>query len=155
MLRGLGLVIPASLLLVGLSACGNSSSTLSAADNVSVDCTQAANAVGVYANGLNDLVAALAAEDPTAAAAAADAFGASAESLAQLLPGLPSEAQPFVTGSQAFAEKAKDVASAQGDLIPLTEEAKVYFATPEFIQSADAVESYFRQQCPEAVVSSN
>ena len=138
----------AAAVSLGLGACSSQSSTLSPADNFVVDCEAASNAIGDYGNSLQTLITALTASDATAANSAADAFAASAKEVADALPGLPPQAQGFVTTSQKFSERVKDVVSSKGALPPLSEEAKTAFAAQEFTTGADAVEAFYRQQCP-------
>ena len=133
---------------LALTACGSSGSTLSPADNFVVDCTAASAAIGDYGTNLQALIAALTASDATAANSSADAFADSAKQVADTLPGLPPQAQGFLQVSQTFAERVKDAVASKGDLPPLSEDAKTTFASEEFRTGADAVEAFFRQQCP-------
>ena len=132
-----------------LAACSSPSSTLSPGDNVVIDCTAASTAIGDYGTALQGLITALTASDGGAATTAADQFANAADAVSDALPGLPPEAQPFVTLSRDFAERVKDAVGGGGDLPTLTEEAKTYFADPQFAQSADAIEAFYRQQCPQ------
>lgn len=132
-----------------LAACSSPSSTLSPGDNVVIDCAAASTAIGDYGTSLQGLITALTASDGGAATTAADQFANAAEAVSDALPGLPPEAQPFVTLSRDFAERVKDAVGGGGDLPALTEDAKAYFADPQFAQSADSVEAFYRQQCPQ------
>ena len=133
---------------LALSACSSPSSTLSPADNFVIDCQAASAAIGSYGTNLQSLITALTSGDATAANAAADGFEASAKQVVDSLPGLPPEAQGFIQVSQTFTERVKDAVSSKDDLPPLAVEAKSTFAEQEFTSGADAVEAFFRQQCP-------
>lgn len=131
-----------------LAACGSSGSTLSPADNFVIDCAAASTAIGDYGTDLQALITALTASDATAANSSADAFADSAKQVADTLPGLPPQAQGFLQVSQTFADKVKDAVASKGDLPPLSEDAKTTFASEDFRTGADAIEAFFRQQCP-------
>ncbi|MEK9808957.1 MAG: hypothetical protein VW362_00815, partial [Candidatus Nanopelagicales bacterium] len=109
---------------LGLTACGSQSSTLSPADNITVDCQAAAQAIADYSESFSALLTALEADDARAAGTIAPTFGLSARTIIDQLPGVPREAQSFVTTSQSFAERVRDVVSGNGDLLPVAEEAR-------------------------------
>lgn len=134
------------------SACASSSSTLSPADNITIDCDAAAIAIADYSEQFAALLTALDSEDPAAAGAAAQGFGLAARSIVDQLPGVPPEAQSFVTTSQAFAERVRDVVSGNGDLPPVAAEAQQAFGSAEFNSSVGSVEAFFRQTCPTTLI---
>lgn len=141
-------LVAATALCASLTACSSASSTLSPADNIVIDCTAASTAIGDYGTALQGLVTALKNGDSSAASSAADAFSTAAKKVTDSLPGLPQDAQSFLGVSQDFAERVKDVASGNGDLPALTAEAQTTFGSTDFTQGADAVEAFYRQQCP-------
>ena len=136
-------------LCLALAACSSPSSTLSPADNVVIDCAAASASIGDFGTALQGLITALTNSDGGAASTAADQFANAADAVSDNLPGLPPEAQPFVTLSRDFAERVKDAVGGGGDLPALTTEAQTFFAEPDFVQSADAIEAFYRQQCPQ------
>ena len=140
---------PAALVL---AACGGESSTLSPADNITVDCPAAAQAIADYSESFSALLAALETDDARAAGTIAPTFGLSARTIIDQLPGVPQEAQSFVTTSQSFAERVRDVVSGNGDLLPVAEEARQEFGTADFTGSVAAVEAFFRQSCPTTLI---
>ena len=143
-------VVGASVLFLG--ACSSPSSTLSPADNISVDCEAAALAIADYSVSFTDLVRALEASDTGTAGAAAADFGLAARAIVDQLPGLPQEAQGFVAQSQAFADRVRDVIGGNGDLPPLGLEAETQFSDPAFIESVDVVEGFFSSNCPTTLI---
>ena len=140
---------PAALVL---AACGGERSTLSPADNITVDCPAAAQAIADYSESFSALLAALETDDARAAGTIAPTFGLSARTIIDQLPGVPQEAQSFVTTSQSFAERVRDVVSGNGDLLPVAEEARQEFGTADFTGSVAAVEAFFRQSCPTTLI---
>jgi len=143
------LAVGGAALCLVLGACSSPSSTLSPADNVVIDCAAASSAIGDYGTALQGLITALTTSDGGAASTAADQFATAADAVSDSLPGLPGEAQPFVTLSRDFAERVKDAVGGGADLPELTAEAQAFFGEPEFVQSADAIEAFYRQQCPQ------
>ncbi|MFM8775034.1 MAG: hypothetical protein ACKOFP_14690 [Actinomycetota bacterium] len=143
------IALGAAMLSLTLAACSSPSSTLSPGDNVVIDCAAASTAIGDFGTSLQSLITALTNSDGGAASTAADQFATSADAVSDSLPGLPPEAQPFVTLSRDFAERVKDVVGGGGDLPALTAEAQTFFAEPDFVQSADAIEAFYRQKCPQ------
>lgn len=135
-----------------LTACGSPASTLSPADNITIDCQSAAQAIADYSIAFRDLANALEANDSATAGPAAAAFGRSARTIVDQLPGLPPDAQGFVSVSQRFAERVRDVIGGNGDLPPLAAEAEVQFGDPAFVQSVDVVESFFSSNCPTTII---
>ena len=137
---------------LGLTGCGSQSSTLSPADNITIDCPAAAQAIADYSESFSALLTALEADDAQTAGAVAPTFGLSARTIVDQLPGVPPEAQSFVTTSQSFAERVRDVVSGNGDLLPVAEEARQEFGTADFTGSVAAVEAFFRQSCPTTLI---
>ena len=135
------MVLPALLLV----ACGGSGSTLSPADNITIDCQAAAQAIADYSISFRDMAKALEASDAATAGPAAAEFGRSARTIVDQLPGLTNEAE-------GFAERVRDVIGGNGDLPPLAEEAKTEFGNTEFVESVDVVERFFSQNCPTTVI---
>lgn len=144
-------VITGATVLV-LTACGGPASTLSPADNITIDCQAAAQAIADYSLAFRDMATALEASDAGTAGPAAAEFGLSARAIVDQLPGLPSEAQGFVAVSQRFAERVRDVISGNGDLPPLAVEAETQFGDPAFIESVDVVEGFFSDNCPTTMI---
>jgi hypothetical protein len=135
-----------------LTACGGSSSTLSPADNIVIDCDAAAQSIADYTISFRSLATALEANDARAAGPAAAEFGRSARTIVDQLPGLPPEAQGFVGTSQRFAERVRDVIGGNGDLPRLSEEAEALFGDPEFVESVNVVERFFSSNCPTTII---
>ena len=135
-----------------LTACGSSSSTLSPADNIAIDCQAAAQAIADYSISFRDMATALEANDPGVAGPAAAEFGLSARAIVDQLPGLPPEAQGFVAVSQRFADRVRDVISGNGDLPPIAAEAEAQFGDASFVDSVDVVEGFFSSNCPTTVI---
>ena len=135
-----------------LTACGGSESTLSPADNITIDCSAAAQSIANYSLAFRDMVTALEANDATSAAPAAAEFGLSARAIVDQLPGLPQEAQGFVAVSQRFADRVRDIVSGNGDLPPLAVEAETQFGDPAFVESVDVVEGFFSSNCPTTII---
>jgi hypothetical protein len=149
-MKRLGLLVGVSALL--LTACGGSSSTLSPADNIVIDCDAAAQAIADYTISFRNLATALEANDASTAGPAALKFGQSARTIVDQLPGLPPEAQGFVGSSQRFAERVRDVIGGNGDLPRLSEEAETLFGDPEFVESVNVVERFFSSNCPTTII---
>ena len=135
-----------------LTACGGSSSTLSPADNITIDCSTAAQSIADYSVSFRDMVNGLEANDPALAGPAAVQFGLSARAIVDQLPGLPQEAQGFVAVSQRFSERVRDVISGNGDLPPLAAEAETQFGDQAFVDSVDVVEGFFSANCPTTII---
>lgn len=135
-----------------LTACGGSESTLSPADNITIDCQAAAQAIADYSIAFRDMATALEANDAQAAGPAAADFGLAARAIVDQLPGLPQDAQGFVAVSQRFAERVRDVISGNGDLPPLAAEAETQFGDQAFVDSVDVVEGFFSSNCPTTVI---
>lgn len=148
-MRLLAAVIGAAVLL---TACGDSGSTLSPADNITIDCSTAAQSIADYSLSFRDMVTGLEANDPAIAGPAAVQFGISARAIVDQLPGLPQEAQGFVAVSQRFSDRVRDVISGNGDLPPLAIEAETQFGDPTFVDSVDVVEGFFSSNCPTTII---
>lgn len=142
----------AGITALALTGCGSSASTLSPADNITVDCDAAAQAIADYSVAFRDMVTSLEASDPGTAGPAAAEFGVSARAIVDQLPGLPQEAQGFVAVSQRFADRVRDVISGNGDLPPLATEAETQFGDQAFIESVDVVEGFFSSNCPTTII---
>lgn len=145
-------VVVAGLAALTLTACGGSGSTLSPADNITIDCQVAAQSIAAYSVSFRDMVTALEANDARVAGPAAAEFGLSARAIVDQLPGLPPDAQGFVAVSQRFADRVRDVISGNGDLPPLAAEAETQFADPAFVDSVDVVEGFFSANCPTTII---
>ncbi|MFZ8978991.1 MAG: hypothetical protein ACO31X_05470 [Candidatus Nanopelagicales bacterium] len=145
-------VVVAGLVALTLTACGGSGSTLSPADNITIDCQAAAQSIANYSVSFRDMVTALEANEPSIAGPAAAEFGLSARAIVDQLPGLPPDAQGFVAVSQRFADRVRDVISGNGDLPPLAVEAETQFADPAFVDSVDVVEGFFSANCPTTII---
>ncbi|MEY2965770.1 MAG: hypothetical protein ACO3JT_04170 [Candidatus Nanopelagicales bacterium] len=145
-------VVVAGLAALTLTACGGSGSTLSPADNITIDCQAAAQSIANYSVSFRDMVTALEANEPSIAGPAAAEFGLSARAIVDQLPGLPPDAQGFVAVSQRFADRVRDVISGNGDLPPLAVEAETQFADPAFVDSVDVVEGFFSANCPTTII---
>ncbi|MGA1088782.1 MAG: hypothetical protein ACO3X2_04910 [Candidatus Nanopelagicales bacterium] len=145
-------VVVAGLVALTLTACGGSGSTLSPADNITIDCQAAAQSIANYSVSFRDMVTALEANEPSIAGPAASEFGLSARAIVDQLPGLPPDAQGFVAVSQRFADRVRDVISGNGDLPPLAVEAETQFADPAFVDSVDVVEGFFSANCPTTII---
>jgi hypothetical protein len=144
--------IATGLTALALTGCGGSASTLSPADNISIDCQSAATAIADYSVAFREMVTALESSDAGTAGAAAAEFGLSARAIVDQLPGLPQEAQGFVAVSQRFADRVRDVISGNGDLPPLAVEAETQFGDPAFVDSVDVVEGFFSSNCPTTII---
>jgi hypothetical protein len=145
-------VLLAGLCGVALAGCGSPASTLSPADNISIDCQAAAQAIADYSVAFRDMAVALDASDAGTAGPAAAEFGLSARAIVDQLPGLPQEAQGFVAVSQRFADRVRDVISGNGDLPPLAVEAETQFGDQAFVESVDVVEGFFSSNCPTTII---
>lgn len=145
-------VASAALSLLALTACGGSASTLSPADNITIDCPAAAQSIADYSSSFRDMVTALEANDATTAGPAAAQFGLAARAIVDQLPGLPQDAQGFVAVSQRFSERVRDVISGNGDLPPLATEAETQFGDPAFVESVDVVEGFLSSSCPTTLI---
>ena len=146
------IVATAGASLLVLAGCSAPASTLSPADNIAINCPDAALAIADYSESFSTLLTALEAEDAPTAGAAAQSFGLAAGAIIDQLPGVPPEAQSFVTTSQRYAERVRDVVSGNGDLIPIAAEAEQAFSDASFTESVASVESFFRQSCPTTVI---
>ena len=135
-----------------LTGCGSSGSTLSPADNITIDCAAAAQSIADYSVSFRDMVTALEANDAASAGPAAVSFGLSSRAIVDQLPGLPPEAQGFVAVSQRFSERVRDVIGGNGDLPPLAAEAETQFGDQEFVKSVDVVEGFFSANCPTTII---
>lgn len=137
---------------MALTACGSPASTLSPADNIEIDCQGAAQAIADYSLSLSQLLTALEASDSNAASSAAADFGLGARAIVDQLPGLPPEAQGFVSTSQRFSDRVRDVIGGNGDLPPLATEAETQFSDSSFVSSVDVVENFFSANCPTTII---
>ena len=146
------LAVTAGISLLVLTGCGGSDSTLSPADNITIDCSAAAQSIADYSVSFRDMVTALEASDPSTAGSAAAEFGLAARAIVDQLPGLPQEAQGFVAVSQRFADRVRDIISGNGDLPPLAAEAETQFGDQAFVESVDVVEGFFSSNCPTTII---
>jgi hypothetical protein len=146
------LAVTAGISLLVLTGCGGGGSTLSPADNITIDCSAAAQSIADYSVSFRDMVTAMEANDPSIAGPAAAEFGLAARAIVDQLPGLPQEAQGFVAVSQRFADRVRDVISGNGDLPPLATEAETQFGDPAFVESVDVVEGFFSSNCPTTII---
>lgn len=169
-LRTSAIAITGVTLALGLAACGGSSSSSSSSSAApasssaaassaaasggasgatgAIDCTAAADAMGNYGTSLADLAGALATDDKAKAVTAADGFVAETDALQAAFPGLPDKAATFFVTSKAVAQIVKDGAAGTGKLTDLTTKLQEQLGTPEFSSAGDAIEAYFREQCP-------
>lgn len=138
--------ITCSLTLVGaLSACSSDSG---GSDSGSVDCDAANNAIIDYAEALTSIVQGLTEDDNAAARGGADALPAAALSVLRSLPGLPQEAEAFLTTSQNAGRVVNDALSAGKSSEQTLDELNGIFSSPDFSVAGDVVDDYFKAQCP-------
>jgi hypothetical protein len=133
-------------LALTLSACSSSSD--SGGSSGSVDCAAATSAIEVYSTALTDMVIGLSEDDADAARAGAEAFGPAALDVTRALPGLPAEAEDFVTRSEDASRLvteslADDVAS---DVI--LDELDTLFSSEEFTSAGNAIDEVYSASCP-------
>ncbi len=136
-----------SLALVGaLSACGSSDS--GGSDGGAVDCDAANTAIIGYADALTKIVQGLTENDNDTARSGADALPTAALTVLRSLPGLPQEAEAFLTTSEDASRVVNDSLSAGNSSEETLEELNGIFGSPDFSVAGDAVDDYFREQCP-------
>lgn len=139
--------IACSITLVGaLSACSSSDS--GGSDSGTVDCDAANTAIIDYADALTNIVQGLTENDNDTARSGADALPAAALTVLRSLPGLPTEAEAFLTTSEDASRVVNDSLSAGASSEETLEELNGIFGSPDFSVAGDAVDDYFREQCP-------
>lgn len=139
--------VTCSLALMGaLGACGSSDS--GGSDAGAVDCDAANNAILDYASALTNIVSGLTENDSDSARAGADALPAAALTVLRSLPGLPTEAEAFLTTSEDASRVVNNSLSAGKSSEETLEELNGIFGSPDFSVAGDAVDDYFRAQCP-------
>lgn len=135
----------AGLVLAGCSSDSGSDSGGGAAG--SIDCTVATSAIEAYSTALTDMVIGLTDDDVDAARAGAEAFGPAALDVTRALPGLPAEAEDFVTrseeGSRLVLDSLADGVS--GDVI--LDELDVLFSDEAFTTAGDAIDDLYGSNC--------
>ncbi len=140
-------VLACSVALIGaLSACSSDSGGSDAGGTV--DCDAANSAIIDYAEALTNIVQGLTENDAATARNGADALPDAARTVLRSLPGLPTEAEAFLTTSQDAGRVVNDSLSAGKASEQTLEELNQIFSSSEFSVAGDAVDDYFRAQCP-------
>lgn len=139
--------IACSVALAGaLSACSSDSG---GSDAGSVDCDAANSAIIDYAEALTNIVQGLTENDADTARNGADALPDAARTVLRSLPGLPTEAEAFLTTSQNAGRVVNDSLSAGNPSEETLRELNEIFSGSDFSVAGDAVDDYFRAQCPD------
>ncbi len=137
----------ASLIAVtGLTAC---SSGDDGAASGNVDCAAANEAILNYSTALAEFVQGLTEENPDMARAGADAFLTAATQIPRALPGVPAAAESFVTVSEDASRLINNALNDGVSGEEILDELNVLFNSEEFSTGGDAVDDYFRTQCPD------
>ena len=138
--------IACSVALAGaLSACSSDSG---GSDAGGVDCDAANSAIIDYAEALTNIVQGLTENDADTARNGADALPDAARTVLRSLPGLPTEAEAFLTTSQNAGRVVNDSLSAGNPSEETLRELNEIFSGSDFSVAGDAVDDYFRAQCP-------
>lgn len=130
---------------VTLSAC--SSSTDSGGGSTDIDCTVATSAIEGYSNALTNMVIGLSEGDADAARTAAEAFGPAAVDVTRALPGLPPEAEDFVTRSEDASRLVIDSLADDVDNEVILDELDTLFSDEAFTSAGGAIDDVFNAAC--------
>lgn len=130
---------------VTLSAC--SSSTDSGGGSADIDCTVATSAIEGYSSALTDMVIGLSEEDTEAARNAAEAFGPAAVDITRALPGLPPEAEDFVTRSEDASRLVIDSLADGVESEVILDELDTLFSDEAFTSAGGAIDDVFNAAC--------
>ena len=137
----------ASLVLAaGLTACSSDSGESSASG---VDCEAANAALIDYSAALTQFVGGLTEGNEDDARSGATAFVAAAQAIPRALPGVSNAAESFVTVSEDAGRFIEDALSDGIDSQEILDELNVIFGSEEFSTGGDAIDDFFREQCPD------
>lgn len=137
----------ASLFLVaGLSACSSDDGDSSASG---INCAAANDAILAYSAALTQFVGALTEDNADQAREGSAAFVAAAEEIPRALPGVPAAAESFVTVSQDAGRLIDEALTDGVSGEEILDELNVLFNSDDFSTGGDAVDTFFRNECPE------
>lgn len=128
-----------------LSACSSSSD--SGGDSGAIDCTVATSAIEGYSAALTDMVVGLSDGDTAAARTAAEAFGPAALDVTRALPGLPPEAEDFVTRSEEASRLVVDSLSTGVESEVILDELDTLFSDEAFTAAGGAIDDVYNGAC--------
>lgn len=134
-----------------LTACSSGSD--SGGDSATVDCATATAAIEAYSTALTDMAVGLTDNDAAAARAGAEALGPAALNVTRALPGLPSEAEDFVTRSEDASQLVLDSLAGGASGETILDELDVLFKDPAFTTAGDAIDDVFNGSCGSAAPS--
>jgi hypothetical protein len=148
----------ATLVLTGLaaaaltlSACSSSSD--SGGDSGVIDCTAATSAIEGYSAALTNMVVGLSEGDTDAARTAAEEFGSAALDVTRALPGLPPEAEDFVTRSEEASRLVVDSLSTGVENEVILDELDTLFSDESFTAAGGAIDDVYNGACGSAAPS--
>jgi hypothetical protein len=137
-----------SVITLTMSACSSSNDSNGGSD--AIDCETATAAIEKYSDALTDMVIGLSEGDSSAARSAAEAFGPAAREVTRSLPGLPAEAQDFVTRSEDASRLVVDSLSGGVEDDVILEELNTLFSDDAFTTAGGAIDSVFNGACGSA-----
>ena len=140
---GIALLATGALALAGCSSSGGDSGG-------AVDCAKTTAAIEAYSAALGEMVLGLSNGDADAARAAADKLGPAALEITRSLPGLPPEAESFVTISEDGARLVQDSLSSGVDSATILEELDPLFSAEAFTTAGDALDDAYKASCPDS-----
>lgn len=128
-----------------LTACSSGSD--SGGGSATIDCATATSAIEAYSTALTDMVIGLTDDDAAAARAGAEAFGPAALNVTRALPGLPPEAEDFVTRSEDASQLVLDSLAGGASGETILDELDGLFSDPAFTTAGDAIDDVFNGAC--------
>lgn len=134
-----------------LSACSSSSD--SGGDSAAIDCTVATSAIEGYSAALTNMVVGLSEGDTDAARTAAEEFGSAALDVTRALPGLPPEAEDFVTRSEEASRLVVDSLSTGVENEVILDELDTLFSDEAFTAAGGAIDEVYNGACGSAAPS--
>ena len=151
--RTTGRLLAAGVAVVALTLTACSSGSDSGGGGASIDCTTATAAIEAYSTALTDMVIGLTDDDAAAARAGAEAFGPAALDVTRALPGLPPEAEDFVTRSEDASQLVLDSLAGGASGETILDELDALFSDPAFTTAGDAIDDLFNSTCGSGALS--
>ena len=133
-----------------LSGCSSSSDS---GGSGTIDCTVATSAIEGYSTALTDMVIGLSEGDTDGARSAAEAFGPAALDVTRALPGLPPEAEDFVTRSEDASRLVVDSLADGVDAEVILDELDTLFSDEAFTAAGGAIDEVYNGACGSATPS--
>lgn len=142
--------VTAGITAVALSMSACSSSRDSGGSAEDIDCATATAAIEKYSDALTEMVIGLSEGDSSAARSAAETFGPAAREITRALPGLPAQAEDFVTRSQEASRVVIDSLSGGVEDDVILDELNTLFSDEAFTEAGGAIDSVYNAACGSA-----